>query len=183
MVIGREKWPILRTLYSAHDPTTFLGHCTIDNYIRWSEKESQNNIVFYSLNGDWSDGTFVVIVRWCIIELSLNWRVSSLPGSLLYIRKHTGQIKRARIKVTTTYWLFKRFHFLYYIGKGLSFCLGCPTREKHKNWKWFGNAILPFTARNGNGIWKPVWFNYSLTHANYVEHILTELQKGLLWNM
>lgn len=61
--IERENWLKLRDLYSAQDPNTFLGYCSVDNYIRWFEKDPNiQNVVFYCLNDDWSDGTFVAIV-------------------------------------------------------------------------------------------------------------------------
>lgn len=63
VIIERKNLPTLRDLYSVHDPITFLGHCTVDYYIRLAEKEPNTNILFYCLNGDWNDGTFVAIVQ------------------------------------------------------------------------------------------------------------------------
>lgn len=64
MKIERENWPKLRDLYSPRDPNTFLGHCAVENYIQWFVKDpSIENISIYCLNDDWSDGTFVAIVR------------------------------------------------------------------------------------------------------------------------
>lgn len=61
--IERENWPKLRDLYSRNDPTALLGHRVVENYIQWFDKSpSAQNINFYSLDGDWSDGTFVAIV-------------------------------------------------------------------------------------------------------------------------
>lgn len=61
--IESENWPALRDLYSANDPSTIYAHCTVDNYIQWLEKEPlQKDWFIYSLNGDWSDGTYVVVV-------------------------------------------------------------------------------------------------------------------------
>lgn len=61
--IESQDWAALRDLYSAEDPNTIYAHCTVDNYIRWLEKEpQQKDWRFYSLNGDWSDGTYAVVV-------------------------------------------------------------------------------------------------------------------------
>lgn len=63
--IERENWYKLRDLYSPHDPNTFLGHCIVDNYIEWFKKDPRiKNILIYSLSDDWSDGTFVAIVKY-----------------------------------------------------------------------------------------------------------------------
>lgn len=61
--IESQNWPALRDMYAADNPFTYYGHCTIDNYIRWFEKEPIGRDWFiYSLNGDWSDGTYLVVV-------------------------------------------------------------------------------------------------------------------------
>lgn len=57
--IEREHWQTLRDLHLPTRPETYFGYCLLDNYIRWFEKDPNDvDIVFYSLNGDWSDGTF-----------------------------------------------------------------------------------------------------------------------------
>lgn len=61
--IDCEKWIDLKALYLPESTETILGLSTISNYIKWNEKQSPiPNLAIYSLNGDWSDGTFVVIV-------------------------------------------------------------------------------------------------------------------------
>lgn len=61
--IEYQDWPKLRKLYLPERPETILGLCTLSNYIRWHEKQSSiESLAIYSLNGDWSDGTFVVVV-------------------------------------------------------------------------------------------------------------------------
>lgn len=66
--IERHDWPALRDLFAPNSPKTFIAHSAVDNFIRWTDQQPDiSNIVFYSLNGDWSDGTFAVIVshsRW-----------------------------------------------------------------------------------------------------------------------
>lgn len=61
--IDRSELVQLRNLYLVNWPENMLGYYTVENFIRWLEKEpTLGNLVFYSLNGDWSDGTFVAIV-------------------------------------------------------------------------------------------------------------------------
>lgn len=60
--IERKHWQTLRDFYSPKSPETYLSYSLLDYYIRWSEREPESvDIVFYSLNGDWSDGSFVAI--------------------------------------------------------------------------------------------------------------------------
>lgn len=62
--IDCEDWNDLRDLYLPETPETILGLATISNYIEWHKKEETiENLTIYSLNGDWSDGTFVLLVR------------------------------------------------------------------------------------------------------------------------
>lgn len=61
--IESEKWMALKSLYLPETPETILGLTTITNYIRWIQQdEFIDNLAIYSLNGEWSDGTFVVVV-------------------------------------------------------------------------------------------------------------------------
>lgn len=56
--------PALRALYEKDWPNNLVGYHTVDNYIRWYEKLPDiKNLECFSLNGDWSDGTFLIIVR------------------------------------------------------------------------------------------------------------------------
>lgn len=53
----------LKNIYSPESPNNILGLSTIANYIRWAKIESKlENFIFYSLNGDLTDGTFVFVV-------------------------------------------------------------------------------------------------------------------------
>lgn len=66
--INRKDLPLLKSLYNPNDPETYTGYTTIDTYIRWFEqnpdaKSINDKIKFYSLNGDFSRGTYAVIVR------------------------------------------------------------------------------------------------------------------------
>lgn len=63
-----KDWASLRALYLPETPETVLGLTTISNFIQWNERESPlKNLSIYSLNGDWLDGTFVVVV--CEVDL------------------------------------------------------------------------------------------------------------------
>lgn len=58
-----NDWIKLKEIFSPETPKSVIGLQTINNYIRWIEIDSNiENLHFYSLNGDWSDGTFVVKV-------------------------------------------------------------------------------------------------------------------------
>lgn len=62
--INRSDLPKLRDLYLINWPENMEGYYTVDNFIRWLEKKSTiKHLTFYCLNGDWSDGTFVAIVK------------------------------------------------------------------------------------------------------------------------
>lgn len=61
--IESEEWGHLRAIYSQETPETILGLSTISNYIRWNKICPKiDNLAIYSLNGNWSDGLFVVVV-------------------------------------------------------------------------------------------------------------------------
>lgn len=61
--IKSEQWESLKSLYLPETPETILGLSTISNYARWIQQDRHiDNLAIYSLNGDWSDGTFVVVV-------------------------------------------------------------------------------------------------------------------------
>lgn len=61
--IEQKEWPKLRDLYKAKGSNRCIAYMTISNYIRWFEKDPNlKHIKFYSLNGDFSDGSFIVIV-------------------------------------------------------------------------------------------------------------------------
>lgn len=60
-------WTKLRCLY---DSKNYLTLSTLDNYIRWNQNElAIEDVKIYSLNGDWSDGTFVIVV--CFLVLTV----------------------------------------------------------------------------------------------------------------
>lgn len=61
--IEKINWPILKELYTPDGEKSYTAFTTIDNYIRWFEEDSNvKHVKFFCLNGDFSDGTFVVTV-------------------------------------------------------------------------------------------------------------------------
>lgn len=63
--ICRKDLPILKNLYSPNGvKNSFLAYLVIDNYIRWFKENSNlKHVKFFCLNGNFSDGTFVITVR------------------------------------------------------------------------------------------------------------------------
>lgn len=56
-------WERLRALYLPETPDNILGLATLSNYIRWNKQLGHiDHLAIYSLSGDWSDGTFAVMV-------------------------------------------------------------------------------------------------------------------------
>lgn len=54
----------LKNLYIPDGTKSYIAYTTIDNYIRWIEQDPNVKLVkFFCLNGDFSDGTFVVTVK------------------------------------------------------------------------------------------------------------------------
>lgn len=61
--IPSSNWLELRDKFLENWPSNHCGYYLVDNYIRWIEEEPKiNHLNFYSLDGDWSDGTFCVVV-------------------------------------------------------------------------------------------------------------------------
>ncbi|CAD7079806.1 unnamed protein product [Hermetia illucens] len=53
----------LRDFYKGDWPTYNIGYGIVDTYVRWLGKDPNiPHIRIFSLNGDWSDGTFIIIV-------------------------------------------------------------------------------------------------------------------------
>lgn len=62
--IDVEDLQKLKTIFSSNDCNrSFLAYMTIDNHIRWFQHNPDIKFVrFFCLNGDFTDGTFVVAV-------------------------------------------------------------------------------------------------------------------------
>lgn len=73
--IDRKDWPKLRDLYTPNGIKSYVAFITIDNFIRWFEQDPNiKHVKFYCLNGDFSEGTFVIIVSLiiCILFVKKN---------------------------------------------------------------------------------------------------------------
>lgn len=67
--IDKQDLPLLKKLYTPNGKKSYTAYTTIDTYIGWFEQDPnlQSHISFFSLNGDFSRGTFVVTVSSKII--------------------------------------------------------------------------------------------------------------------
>lgn len=56
--------PALKKLYTPDGSKSYIAYMTIDIYTRWLEQDPDESkyIKFFCLNGDFSDGTFIVTV-------------------------------------------------------------------------------------------------------------------------
>ena len=62
--ISLGNWAKLRDCYLIDWPRHCVPFYTIGNYIRWSSQGADiDDVRILSLNGDFSDGTFILIVR------------------------------------------------------------------------------------------------------------------------
>lgn len=62
--ISRNDLPRLRDLYLRDWPENIIGYYTINNYIRWLERDPNiKKLKFYCLNDDFSDGSYAIIVN------------------------------------------------------------------------------------------------------------------------
>lgn len=76
--INQKDLKNLQNLYETN-LTSYIGYLTIENYIRWFENDPDlNDVKFYSLNGNFSDGTFVVIVRGQLLKIITNSDIHSI---------------------------------------------------------------------------------------------------------
>lgn len=67
--IPRSDLPQLRDLFKQDWPKHIIGHDLVNNYIRWFEQDPNfDEAKFYALNGDCSDGTFIVIVSTILVK-------------------------------------------------------------------------------------------------------------------
>lgn len=58
-------WPVLRDMYTDNWPSNYSTYFAIDNGIKLKQMdpvEYNKEVQMYSLNGDWSDGTFILLV-------------------------------------------------------------------------------------------------------------------------
>lgn len=61
--VPRDDLPKLRSMFLRDWPNHCLGYGTLQNYEHWYKKDpNYSDGRVYCLNGDWSDGSFMVIV-------------------------------------------------------------------------------------------------------------------------
>lgn len=66
--INRNDLPILQKLFKLNGSKSDISYMTLGNYIGFFEKDpSVKHVNVYCLNGDFSDGTFVVTVNKFIV--------------------------------------------------------------------------------------------------------------------
>lgn len=64
--IARKDWPKLRDLYTPEKSRSYMAYTALENYIHWVTVDPNvKHVNIYSLNGDFSDGTFAIIVNNC----------------------------------------------------------------------------------------------------------------------
>ena len=78
--INRKDLVLLRDLYNPNEVDTYTGFTTIDTYLRWfvqNPGDTLNNskVKFYSLNGDFSRGTYVVTVIYKMFAAFVNSKI------------------------------------------------------------------------------------------------------------
>lgn len=61
--IGRSNLLILKNVYKLNRFKSEIGYLTLNNYVQWLEQDQHvKHVRIYCLNGDFSDGTFVLTV-------------------------------------------------------------------------------------------------------------------------
>lgn len=61
--VYENDWIDLRNLYRAQWPKNIVTYYILDNFIGWVKQQPGfKHLHVYSLNGDWTDGTFALIV-------------------------------------------------------------------------------------------------------------------------
>lgn len=62
--IAKKDLQTLKELYTLNEKKYGISYTTIDTYIRWFEKDPNlKHVRFVCLNGEFSDGTFVMMVN------------------------------------------------------------------------------------------------------------------------
>lgn len=61
--VPRSDWQTLRDLYNVDREVNFHGYAVVEVMRRWIDLQTSNeHLQILSLNGDWTDGTFVAFV-------------------------------------------------------------------------------------------------------------------------
>lgn len=89
--IFRNDLPALKAIFKSNGAKNYIGCVTIQNYIRsFKQNPKVDDVRIYCLNGDFSDGTFVVTVNreigviFCDFSIGFNL----ISGSKSCIRWH-----------------------------------------------------------------------------------------------
>lgn len=81
--IGANDLQNLKNLYKSDGSKSYIAYMTIDNYLQWFQQDPNiKHVRIFCLNGDYSDGTFVITVSihfaHQFIYLSSYWTVNTL---------------------------------------------------------------------------------------------------------
>lgn len=76
----------LKRLYTPGGSKSYIAYMAIENYIRWLDQNpnESNYIKFFCLNGDFSDGTFVVTVSTYVVTWLNLFRIQFLCKNFLF---------------------------------------------------------------------------------------------------
>lgn len=62
--VPRQDWPKLRDLYIPGKSRSYIAYTALESYIQWITLDADvKHVKVYALNGDFSDGTFAIIVN------------------------------------------------------------------------------------------------------------------------
>uniref|UniRef100_A0A182MZ91 N-acetyltransferase domain-containing protein n=1 Tax=Anopheles dirus TaxID=7168 RepID=A0A182MZ91_9DIPT len=160
-VIPPAEWTELRDLYRRNWPLHHVAYTTIDNYVRWYEKDSGiRNLTIYCLNGSWrEDGTYLVVDRYQLFAYSLEPENRVLEKALhlldwsggLKVSSLLARHRQPVIDVITAKNLAKEYDsetYLYYMPKE-----ECTALQLSVPAGFEMRALDPEDARKANDVW------------------------------
>ncbi|XP_055375763.1 uncharacterized protein LOC129608330 [Condylostylus longicornis] len=178
-----EYWPNLMNMYKIDWPKHLLTFYTIKNYIDWKNnpeiEEEAEEFQFYSLNGDWSDGTHAIIDKSNHVMFNtLNENFKNLSDLLqlllsienFYLIITPGEIECDVIKFVNKYNLIigdGNAAYLYHLNKeiALNFDIRPPSGYKIK-------TLSEEHANFINNLWK-------YKHSGSEEYLKKLIQRNL----
>lgn len=86
--IPSADWPVLRDMYVDNWPENYSTYFAIDNGIKLKHRDPidyNKEVQMFSLNGDWSDGTFILLVSFCAQILVRFWFVYIFGSIFIFI--------------------------------------------------------------------------------------------------
>uniref|UniRef100_A0A182QI03 N-acetyltransferase domain-containing protein n=1 Tax=Anopheles farauti TaxID=69004 RepID=A0A182QI03_9DIPT len=160
-VIPPADWTELRDLYRRNWPEHHVAYTTIDNFVRWYEKDGGiKNLTIFCLNGSWrEDGTYLVVDRYQLFVYSLE-RENCVLEKALHLLDWSGGLKvssllaRHRqpvINVITAKSLSKEYDsetYLYYMPKDECVALRLIVPEGFEL-----RSLAPKDVRQANDVW------------------------------